>query len=84
MAFTPVLSPRELTEDEQLKARDFFAHSEHPQMGNVAYPGAPAKLNGTPAKPGRAPLLGEHNAEIFGCLGISDQQMQALHAKGIV
>jgi len=84
LAFTPVLSPRELTEDEQLNARHFFASAEHPEMGHVTYPGAPAKLSGTPSKPGRAPLLGEHNREVYGRLGMSDQQLAALHEKGVI
>jgi crotonobetainyl-CoA:carnitine CoA-transferase CaiB-like acyl-CoA transferase len=84
LAFTPVLSPGELIEDEQLKARHFFASAEHPEMGQVTYPGAPAKLMGTPSKPGRAPLLGEHNPEVYGSLGISDEQMATLVAQGVI
>jgi len=84
LAFTPVLSPKELTEDEQLKARRFFATAEHPEMGTVTYPGAPAILNGTPSKIGRAPVLGEHSREVYARLGVSDQQLSALHAKGVI
>ncbi len=84
LAFTPVLSPKELTEDEQLKARHFFASAEHPEMGSVTYPGAPAKLNGTPSKQGRAPLLGENNREVYARLGISDQRLAALREKGVI
>jgi crotonobetainyl-CoA:carnitine CoA-transferase CaiB-like acyl-CoA transferase len=84
LAFTPVLSPGELTEDEQLKARHFFASSEHPEMGHVSYPGAPAKLMRTPSRPGRAPLLGEHNREVYGSLGISDEQLAMLQEKGAI
>ena len=84
LAFTPVLSPRELTEDEQIRARQFFAAAEHPEMGHVSYPGAPAKLGGSPWQPGRAPLLGEHNREVYGRLGIADQELAALRARGTI
>jgi crotonobetainyl-CoA:carnitine CoA-transferase CaiB-like acyl-CoA transferase len=84
LAFTPVLSPRETVEDEQIKAREFFSEADHPVMGHVSYPGAPAKLSATPWKSGRAPLLGEHNEEIYGRLGYSRAKLEALHRSGIV
>jgi CoA:oxalate CoA-transferase len=84
LAFTPVLSPKELLDDEQIKSREYFARIDHPKMGQVTYPGAPAKLNGTPWRPGRAPLLGEHNEEILGKLNISKQELVDLHNQGII
>lgn len=65
LAFTPILSPGELFDDRQLKDRKFFDTITHPELGDIPCPGAPAKLSRTPWKPGRAPLLGEHNKEIF-------------------
>ncbi len=84
LAFTPVLSPGELLEDEQIQAREFFARAEHPVMGEVTYPGAPAKLNESPWQACRAPLLGEHNEEIYGRLGYSREALTQLQAEGIV
>lgn len=84
LAFTPVLSPGELFEDEQLKAREFFAEAEHPVMGKVTYPGAPAKLNETPWQTGRAPLLGEHNEEIYGRLGYTKEELVKLREEGVI
>ncbi len=84
LAFTPVLSPHEIAEDEQIKARGYFAEAEHPAMGLVSYPGAPAKLSATPWKSGRAPLLGEHNEEIYGKLGYSRAKLEGLHKSGVV
>jgi CoA:oxalate CoA-transferase len=84
LAFTPVLSPGEVLEDEQMKARDYFATSDHPVMGNVTYPGAPAKLSGTPWRKGRAPLLGEHNEEIFTELGFNREFLLRLREEGVI
>ncbi len=84
LAFTPVLNPEEVINDEQIQARDFFAEVEHPVMGKVKYPGAPAKLNGSPWQAGRAPLLGEHNEEIYGSIGYSEKQLSELRKKGII
>jgi len=84
LAFTPVLSPEELLEDEQIKAREFFAKVDHPVMGEVTYPGAPAKLSGSPWQAGRAPLLGEHNEEIYGEIGYTKESLTELKKKGIL
>jgi CoA:oxalate CoA-transferase len=84
MAFTPVLSPRELLDDEQLKARDFFARADHPVMGKVTYPGAPAKLSETPWRGGKAPLLGEHNEEVYGRLGYAKEELVRLRQQGVI
>lgn len=84
LAFTPVLSPAELLEDEQIKARGFFAKVVHPVMGEVTYPGAPAKLSGSPWQAGRAPLLGEHNEEIYGEIGYTKESLAKLRKKGII
>jgi len=84
LAFTPVLSPEELQDDEQIKARGFFAEVDHPVMGKVKYPGAPAKLNGSPWQAGRAPLLGEHNKEIYGEIGYKKEELIGLEKKGII
>ena len=84
LAFTPVLNPEEMMNDEQIQAREYFAETDHPVMGKVKYPGAPAKLNGSPWQAGRAPLLGEHNEEIYGKIGCNKEQLSALKKKGII
>lgn len=84
LAFTPVLSAGELVEDEQIKEREYFARVDHPLMGDVQYPGAPAKLSESPWQAGRAPLIGEHNGEIYGKLGYGKSQLDELKSKGII
>ena len=84
LAFTPVLSPGELMEDEQLKAKKFFVETEHPVMGKVTYPGAPFSLSKTPARTGKAPLLGEDNEEIFNGLGYSKADLLTLKQQYII
>ncbi len=84
LAFTPVLSPGELMEDEQLKAKKFFVETEHPTMGKVTYPGAPFRLSKTPARVGTAPLLGEDNEELYCGLGFSKEDLVILREQGII
>ena len=60
-----VQDPRDLLDCPQLKARGYFAEVAHPVTGPLRHPGAPVRLNGTPWElRRRAPLLGEHTAEI--------------------
>ena len=84
LAFTPVLSAGELFEDPQLKAREFFVTTRHPRLGKIASPGSPAKLCGTPWHPGRAPLLGEHNREVYQRLGYTQKEIKKLQRAGII
>ena len=52
--------------DRHLRSRDFFVEADHPEVGVVEYPSAPHKLSETPWSIRRpAPLLGEHNEEIY-------------------
>ncbi len=84
LAFTPVLSCGELLEDRQLAARGFFNQTHHPIMGEVIYPGPPAQLSETSPRTGRAPLLGEHNQEIYGRVGYAPVKLAELQKNGVI
>ena len=84
LAFTPVLTPGELIDDEQLKAKNFFVKTQHPAMGEVTYPGAPFRLSETPARVGKAPLLGEDNETIYKGMGLSGEDLVTLTQQGII
>jgi CoA:oxalate CoA-transferase len=84
LAFTPVLSPGELFEDPQLKDRQFFDTTRHPELGDTTCPGSPAKLSRTPCKSGRAPLLGEHNQEIYSKFGYTKKEIKGWRQAGII
>jgi crotonobetainyl-CoA:carnitine CoA-transferase CaiB-like acyl-CoA transferase len=82
----PVRTVKELVADEQLAYRDFFVDIDHPVAGKFKYPGAPYKLAATPWEiRRRAPLLGEHNEEIYGrLLGYSPQDLVRMREAGII
>lgn len=63
----PVSSTRDIMESVQLAARDFWVKIEHPELKTtITYPGAFAKASGAPPRiRRRAPLIGEHNREIY-------------------
>jgi crotonobetainyl-CoA:carnitine CoA-transferase CaiB-like acyl-CoA transferase len=61
-----VYSAKEVADLELFAAREFFVEVDHKAAGKIKFPGAPVKFSSTPAKtPRPAPLLGEHNAEIY-------------------
>jgi len=84
----PSNTPKDLAEDEQLAARNYWVEVDHrDHLGaTVIYPGAPFMLSLTPWKiQRRPPLIGEHNVEILeGELGFSKQELEALKASDVI
>jgi len=84
----PVAPVREVTDslaDPQLRSRGFWQEVEHPFMGRVTLPTSPFKVDQGWAEFGRAPLLGEHNEELYcGWLGYSKEELAELKAGGII
>jgi len=78
-------SIEQLLDSQHLKERGFFVEVEHPATGKVRYPGAQFKMGELPYKLKRAPLLGEHNAEVY-CnrLGYSKSDLVKLREQGII
>ena len=84
----PVCDSKDVVESPQLAAREFWVQVEHPELGETfTYPGYPIKGSGLPPyKPQRrAPLIGEHNDEIYhGDLGLSKKELVILKAHGVI
>jgi benzylsuccinate CoA-transferase BbsE subunit len=62
-----VRPPEALVDDPHLEDRGFWKEVEHPELGrSFVYPGEAAIFSGSPWRISRrAPLIGEHNVEIF-------------------
>ena len=83
----PVNTVGDMMSDSQFTARDYFQEIEHPELGRSAkYPGNYWKSEVTPVRVrGRAPLIGEHNAEIYvEELGLSHERLIAYREAGVV
>jgi crotonobetainyl-CoA:carnitine CoA-transferase CaiB-like acyl-CoA transferase len=75
----------DILDDPQYKARAFWQQLDHPETGSLPYASAPFKMSETPAQPQRAPLLGEHNQEIYGTrLRLTGKEIDQLKSAGIV
>ncbi len=68
-----------------LKERGYFVEVDHPVTGKVIYPGAQVKMGDLPYELKPAPLLGEHNEEIYGDrLGYSKEGLVKLREQGVI
>ena len=74
----PYLTPMEVFDSPQQRERGFYQEVEHPSAGRYDYAGLPIRMSETPPTLRRAPLLGEHNAEVYGALGYSLEELTAL------
>ena len=82
-----VRAPEELLDDPHLRDRGFWKEVEHPELGrSFVYPGEAAIYNGSPWRISRrAPLIGEHNTEIFcGELGLSPMELCILAESRVI
>jgi len=84
----PAQSPKDLIECPQLEALGYFVDVEHPELGtSLKYPGAPCyHISGAQWRISRrAPLIGEHNAEVYEKeLGFSREQLAILKQEGAI
>jgi crotonobetainyl-CoA:carnitine CoA-transferase CaiB-like acyl-CoA transferase len=83
----PVNDARGVLEDPQLKDRGFWVELYHSHLlDSLTYPGPFLKTSGDLCRiRGRAPLIGEHNQEIFqNELGLSEAHIWELQAAHII
>lgn len=84
VAVAPVSTIDEVVKDPHLLARDFFQAVSHPTIGTANYPGMPLKCLGVAVTIRPAPLLGEHNQEVYGELGFSKEDLLILKEMGAI
>ncbi len=80
-----VATPHDMLTSPQLEHREFFQEIDHPAAGSARYPGPPYRLTASGETLSRAPLLGEHNAEIFcDLLGLERAELVRLRQLGVI
>lgn len=81
----PILSMKEIADDEGLYATGTLVKVDHPERGEYISVGCPIKLSASPVDVERSPLLGEHTEEILrDVLKYSDEEIQAISESGAV
>ena len=80
----PILSTKEIIEDETLAELETVVEVEHPERGSFKTVGCPLKLSDSPVEVHRSPLLGEHNDEILTSLGYRTDEIEKLRSAGAI
>ncbi len=81
----PILSMKEISEDEGLFDTGTMVRVDHPERGEYLSVGCPIKLSDSAVEVTRSPLLGEHTAEILQqVLGYEGEQLQRVLDSGAV
>jgi benzylsuccinate CoA-transferase BbsE subunit len=83
----PTDTPKDIANSPHLIARGFIQDIEHPELERtIRYPGPPYRLPESPWRIARrAPLIGEHNYEIYhDVLGLDEDEIARLERDGVV
>ena len=81
----PYYTPSEVFRSPQQRERAFYSEVDHPATGPMEYTGVPFQLSETPTMLTRAPLLGEHNVDVYcGLLDYAPRGLAALARAGAI
>jgi formyl-CoA transferase len=81
----PILSMKELAEEQSLRATGTVVEVDHPTRGKYLSVGNPIKMSDSISEVKRSPLLGEHTEEILkSVLGYSDNEIGDIKVSGAI
>ncbi len=81
----PILSMKELAEDQSLRKTGTVVEVDHPKRGKYLSVGNPIKLSDSISKVKRSPLLGEHTDEILkDVLGYNAKEIGEIKVSGAI
>jgi crotonobetainyl-CoA:carnitine CoA-transferase CaiB-like acyl-CoA transferase len=80
----PILTVEEMFKHPQIAAREMLLKLPHPQLGEYLTTGLAAKLESTPGKITRPPLVGEHTDEILTASGYTLEDLHRLRTSGTI
>ncbi len=85
VGFSPIYDISEVFTDPQLTAREAIVRVHDSELGNVRMQGVVPRFSATPGAVHHAgPALGEHNAEVYGELGLAVPELERLRAAGVI
>jgi formyl-CoA transferase len=80
-----VFDTNELLHDPHLRKRGTFATVQHPVRGDFTMPAWPVKMSDSEVTVTSAPLLGQHNEEVYAeLLGCTPQEVAELGEEGVI
>ncbi len=86
ISICPLSSMHDLVTDPNLHERGFWTEIDHPELNaRIPYPSQFIRSSvETLATRSRAPLIGEHNAEVYAEIGLSKTDLVALKQSGVI
>ncbi|MEX2943516.1 formyl-CoA transferase [Serratia fonticola] len=81
---SPVLSMKEIVEDEALRASGTIVEVDHPVRGKYLTVGMPIKMSDSSVEIIYSPLRGEHTNEVLHELGYGDEAVMALRNQHVI
>jgi formyl-CoA transferase len=79
----PILSMKEIAEDQSLRATGTIVEVDHPTRGKYLTVGNPVKLSDSPTEVSPSPLLGEHTESVLReVLQLDEEQIAEIRASG--
>jgi len=80
-----VFDSADVFSDPHLKERGMIVTIEHPTRGTMTMPGCAVQLSQSPREVHPAPLLGQHNEEVYReFVGLSPGELSELKAEGVI
>jgi crotonobetainyl-CoA:carnitine CoA-transferase CaiB-like acyl-CoA transferase len=84
-AISPIYNIADIMEDPQYRALNSIVTMDDPELGTVKMQNVLFRLSDTPGEiKSTGPRLGEHNSEVYGELGLSEEEIQKLSEKGVI
>ncbi|MFG1351852.1 formyl-CoA transferase [Xanthobacter autotrophicus] len=80
----PVLTMKEIAEDESLRKSGTIVEVDHKERGKYLTVGSPIKFSDMSVEVTGSPLLGEHTDEVLSELGYSADQIKSMHEGRVV
>jgi crotonobetainyl-CoA:carnitine CoA-transferase CaiB-like acyl-CoA transferase len=85
LLIAPLSTIEDLRHNPQFRAREYWRTVDHPSGASLTYPGPFVRLSGQPITyRRRPPMVGEHNREVLGELGLRADEITRLAQKGII
>jgi crotonobetainyl-CoA:carnitine CoA-transferase CaiB-like acyl-CoA transferase len=80
----PILTVEEMFKHPQIAAREMLLKLPHPTLGEYLTTGLAAKLEMTPGRITRPPLVGEHTDEVLASHGYTAEDLKRLRDTGVI